>query len=277
MSSQSPVSEQAGAALADLPADVAFGLSVWWDGSRIAARQPDLVLRTASVGKLFLLIATAVAAREGRVLLDEPLSRATGDRVGDSGVWQHLRIESLPLADVALLAGSLSDNLATNVLLDRIGIDAVRDCERALGLHAASLLDRVRDPRTAQHPFTLSVGTADELAKLMDRLHGDSLPWPGVGAQVLAWLEHDADLSMVASAFALDPLSHHEPDRGLVLRHKTGTDLGTRADVGVLGGPRGTVTYAAIANWSAGSDDRRDVVLEVMHGLGRVLRQAVES
>ena len=277
MSSQSPVSEQAGAALANLPSDVAFGLSIRWDGRRIAARQPDLVLRTASVGKLLLLIATAVAARDGRVMLDERLSKPSDERVGDSGVWQHLRTGSLPLADVALLAGSLSDNLATNVLLERLGIAAVRDCERALGLHATSLLDRVREPRTGQHPFTLSVGTADELAKLMDRLHGDSLPWPRVGAQVLAWLEHDADLSMVASAFALDPLSHHDPDRGLLLRHKTGTDHGIRADVGVLSGPRGTLTYAAIANWSASSDNRRDVVLEVMHDLGRVLRRAVES
>lgn len=275
MSPQTPVSEQARAALAHLPPDVTFGLSVRWDGRRIAARQPDLVLQTASIGKLLLLIATAVAAQEGRVDLDERLSKPPDEHVGDSGVWQHLRTESLPLADVALLAGSLSDNLATNVLLDRVGIPGVRACEGALGLRSTSLLDRVRDPRTEEHPFTLSVGTADELAKLMDRLQGDSLPWPGVGGQVLAWLEHDSDLSMVASAFALDPLSHHDPDRGLLLRHKTGTDHGIRADVGVLVGPRGTLTYAAIANWLA-SQDRRDGVLEVMNDLGRALRRAVE-
>ena len=61
-------------------------------------------------------------------------------------------------------------------------------------------------------------------------------------------LELDADvgdLSIVASAFDLDPLSHD----GTTLRNKTGTDDGVRVDVSIVTGPVGTLSYAVLADW----------------------------
>jgi beta-lactamase class A len=76
---------------------------------------------------------------------------------------------------------------------------------------------------------------------------------------------------MVASAFDLDPLSH----AGAVLRNKTGTDEGVRADVGVVTGPLGaTVSYAVLANWSPAAATVGEV-LATMRALGDAIRVLV--
>ena len=88
--------------------------------------------------------------------------------------------------------------------------------------------------------------------------------------QVLRWLALDTDTSMTAGAFGLDPLAHTEPDRGLTLAHKTGTDTGIRCDVGVIGGPARTLAYAVLAEFD---DDDRDAVLGRMFAHGQAIRE----
>jgi beta-lactamase class A len=159
----------------------------------------------------------------------------------------------------------VSDNLATNVLLRAVGLGAVAVTATRLGLHATALHDRVRDARGAGHPPTLARGSAGELSALMGRLD----------ERVLRWLAAGADLSMVAGGLGLDPLAHAEADRGIVLRHKTGTDVGVRADAGLVGGARRTLAYAVIAAWDATAGDQRDAVLAAMREVGVALRQTV--
>ena len=62
------------------------------------------------------------------------------------------------------------------------------------------------------------------------------------------------DLSMVGSAFGLDPLSHAGADGGVRLWNKTGTDTGVRADAGVVEVDGAIWSYAAICNWTGGGD-----------------------
>ncbi len=83
----------------------------------------------------------------------------------------------------------------------------------------------------------------------MARLHRGDIVSPEVSARVLRWVAANADLSMVASAFGLDPLAHAEPDRGITLINKTGTISTVRADVGVVSGPAAEVAYAVLASW----------------------------
>lgn len=237
------------------------------------------VLSTASVGKVLLLIEAARAIAAGKLAAGEPLTRTVEDAVADSGIWQHLNLDTLPAADVARLIGLASDNLATNVLLSRIGgVDAVARTARALGIEGISLRDRVRDMRTPHDPPRLSEASAAGLAALFARLvKDDDLP-AGMSRQVLDWLASGLDLSMVAAAFGLDPLAHAAPDRGLTVINKTGTDAGVRADVGVVTGPAGQLIYASIANWDAsaeGPGDLRDAVLDTMGLLGAALRDSV--
>jgi beta-lactamase class A len=255
--------------------DVRWSIEVLDDvGASRASLNRDLLCETASVGKLLLLIEAATQIADGRLSSTETLARTSEVAAHDSGVWQHLQIDELSVSDCISLIAASSDNLATNVLLARVGPEAVSGCGRRLGLTATSLNDYVRDVRTAAHPAALSVGTARELAELMWRLQSGEVVSDHISRQVLNWLSLNVDLSMVASALRLDPLAHVEPDRGLTLHNKTGTTDGVRCDVGVMTGPAGTVSYAVLANWQR-RDERdalRDDVMDAMGRLGQAIR-----
>src|SRR5207253_6997843 len=64
--------------------------------------------------------------------LDELVS--VGDRVDGTGVLRHVRdVERLSLRDLATLAIIVSDNTATNRLIERIGVDRVGERMREWG------------------------------------------------------------------------------------------------------------------------------------------------
>lgn len=244
-------------------------------GDVLADESGASVLRTASVGKLALLVEVARLIEDGTLAPDAPLSRRAVPPVADSGLWQHLLADELPAADVAALVGAVSDNLATNVLLHHVGLAAVARTASSAGLGTVALHDVVRDVRLPVHPPALSTASAADLARLFVRLGRGDVVSPVVSAQVLEWLGAGTDLSMVASAFDLDPLAHRAADRGVVLANKTGTDAGVRADVGLVGGPDRTVGYAAVANWDPGRPELRGQVMARMREVGRIVAAVV--
>lgn len=242
----------------------------------------DVPLRTASVGKVLLLIETARLIASGELSPDEPLTRSLDLWVGDSGLWHTLSVESLPLVDVAALVGAVSDNLATNVLLRRVGLAEVAARATSLGLRATALHDQVRDLRGAEHPVTLSTGSASELSALMSRLAAGTAVGGDADRLVRQWLSANVDQSMVGSALVeqggLDPIAHHA-SLGLptTFWNKTGTDDGVRADVGAVTSDGRTITWAAIANWDPTPGTTLDhlTVWAVLRGMRHVGEQVL--
>ena len=116
-------------------------------GVQISARATDLatgrvlfsvddhvVLPTAGVGRVLLLVEAAARCTAAGAAGLEVLERTPYDLAGGAGVWQHLHAPALPLADLATLVATTGDNLATNVLIRRLGLDAIRARAESLGL-----------------------------------------------------------------------------------------------------------------------------------------------
>jgi beta-lactamase class A len=243
-------------------------------GATLVALDSHALLRTASLAKVYLLVEVAVLIAAGELDPLLPVDRRSVAPVADSGLWQHFAGDLLPLVDVATLIGSVSDNLATNALIELVGLEAVQARAARHAADGSTLHDRVRAVRGPAGPATLSEGSAADFALLFAGLAQGTVESPRVSEAVLAWLAAGTDLSMVASAFGLDPLAHAGiADRGVALWNKTGTDAGVRADVGAIDQGGRTLAYAAICNWSpAAEPDPRDAVLEAMRGIGEWLR-----
>ncbi len=239
-------------------------------GAVLHSRDATVLLPTASVAKVFVLVELAVRLVDGRVEPGRLLDRTAVVPVADSGLWQHLSTVSLPVQDVARLVGSVSDNWATNVLLDLLGLDAVQARARSLAPGGSTLHDVVRDRRTAEDPGTLSEGCAEDWASLFADLATGRVVGSEVSGLVLGWLAGGADLSMVPASYGLDPLAHDTPDRDRQVWNKTGTDPGVRADVGLVRDGDRTWSYAALCAWepAATGADPRDAVLGQLRRLG---------
>jgi beta-lactamase class A len=259
-----------------------------YDGAQVSASVRDLatdralveiddriVLPTASVGKVLLLIEVSarLSARDdsGYGIVDKP----PAGLVGGAGVWQHLQVPALPIVDLAALVGSSSDNLATNLLLNRVGLDAVRARTESLGLSRTALLDLARDTRSPDDAPQLSVGSTDELARLFGMLAREEVVDAVTSQRVMGWLSLNSDLSLVASAFGLDPLAHRTSDHSTLLVNKTGWDVGVRSEAGALRGRRAAVSYAVSVHFDDESLARRLSVVDAMRSVGEELLEYV--
>ncbi|MBC9955840.1 serine hydrolase [Yimella sp. cx-51] len=205
----------------------------------------DTVQRIASVGKLLLLSHVAKLIDTGALDGAALLRRDSTEFVADSGLWQHLDAEQLSVVDCCRLVGAVSDNLAANVLLERVGIDAVAAHTADLGVAPYALLDLIRNERGPGLPHTCAEGSATSLVRFLRLLERGV-----VSSRVRDWMRLNTDLSMAAGHLQLDPLAH--VDETPLLHNKTGTDDGVRVDVGTLVVEGRTVHYCAMLHWPAG-------------------------
>ena len=240
-------------------------------GEELLRENAGTALDTASVGKIFLLHRLLAEVDAGTRSLEERVTRRPVESIDDSGLWYLLQAAELSLYDVAALIGAVSDNAATNTLGRVIGLPVVQEHTRRLGYTDSALDDIVRWPLPPGAPRTLSHATAEELVRFMSRLaDGEDLA-PSSSDTLKRWLGAGMDLSMVASAFELDPLAHYGFDRGIWLINKTGTISTVRADTGIVMSPTRRIAYAVLANWTRG-EDGRSPVLAAMNAIGTGIR-----
>jgi beta-lactamase class A len=166
--------------------------------------RPDERVRTASTIKLPILCALHDLAAQGKVQWDEPMRLAGTAKVAGSGVLRELSDGvTLPLRDVARLMIVVSDNTATNLVLDRIGTDAVNAYLDRIGLAKTRVLRKVRGAGTPperdegwsaagrlaeNRRFGLGVSTPREMVALLDRIDGGRIVSPEVSREILAML-----------------------------------------------------------------------------------------
>ena len=104
-----------------------------------ASLSPDLPVKTASTIKLGILLDAAGQIRAGKATLGEKLALSHENQVEGSGVLAQLTPPlALTLGDTLTLMLILSDNTATNMAIDRLGIEHIDKTLRAAGLKQAA-------------------------------------------------------------------------------------------------------------------------------------------
>jgi beta-lactamase class A len=138
-------------------------------GDRIE-RLPSSVFATASTIKLAILYELFRQADEGKLSLDaaRPLDRR--QVVGGSGVLAELTAPVMPLRDYATLMVVLSDNTATNVLIDEVGMANVTARMASLGLKETQLRRKMIDMAAARRGDE-NVSTPAEIARLLEIIY----------------------------------------------------------------------------------------------------------
>jgi len=217
-------------------------------------RQPDLVLPTASVIKLPILLALLRDVEAGRVDLAGRLTLHAGQRIGGSGILKVLEGGLRPtVRDVATLMIALSDNTATNMVLDVIGgIDPVNAAMAELGLHTIALHNAVDFEAIGDDVRRLGEASVRELCEL-NRLIATR---EAFGEQVSATAEDILTTQQyLDQAMRYTLANPYARELGLVaplsVASKTGFFTGTRVDAGIVRfGVGGGFAYA-VANHEA--------------------------
>src|SRR3954447_9456769 len=148
---------------------------------------------TASTIKLTLVYELFKQAEEGRIRLDETLALDRSKAVGGTGVLVEMGTPVLSIRDYAVLMVTLSDNTATNVLIDRLGMDHVARRMQALGLSGTKLRRHMMDTAAARRGDE-NVSTPEEIARLLEAMNGGGRAGEGRGmADAIALLKKPKD------------------------------------------------------------------------------------
>ncbi|HEX3660953.1 MAG TPA: serine hydrolase [Acidobacteriaceae bacterium] len=244
--------------------DLATGQTVSLD-----ADQP---VPTASVIKLTVLYTALQQIRSGRVHFDDKLTLRHQDQVPGSGVLLFLDTPlTLTLKDALTLMIAVSDNTATNLVIDHLGLKAIDDEIAAppptgLGLHNTWLYKKVYQPAEGPEPadqpqFGLGKTTAREMALVMERFVTCGLgPRPGAASSAVP-IPSDQDLCAAAMHMLkvqqdremipryLEAIDTSEKDSAIA--DKIGTLDHVRNDVGAVYTRHGTIIISAFTHDNA--------------------------
>ncbi len=132
----------------------------------------DEVFAQASSIKITVLANLYLQAQEGKLKLTDPYTVQTSDLVPDSDIMGGLTpgVTRLTLRDLATMMVAVSDNSATNVLIDRVGMQNVNAMLDSLRLTHTRLRRKMMDLQAAKEGRE-NISTPREMMTLLDAIY----------------------------------------------------------------------------------------------------------
>ena len=262
------------------------------DGDRTVGYRADELVVTASVFKIPVMVELARRFDNGDPAPTERVRVKPDDRVlGPTGLSAMLDEAELSWRDLAQLMMSVSDNTATDVIMRRVGLDAINATLAELGLERTTLIGDCRallgsltedtglrldsDDRTGDDaerlsrwrsldPTRTSRTTPEEMTRLLAMVWRDEAGSPEACAEARRIMATQVWPHRLTSGF---------PD-GVTLAAKTGTLPGIRNEAGVVTYPDGARYAVAVFTRADSYVDRRP---EVDGVIGAAAFTAVEA
>jgi beta-lactamase class A len=171
-------------------------------GARLS-RRGDETFPTASLIKVGVLITVFDLVAKGQLSLDDPLTLLKIDQVPGSGELQYMHNGMiLTVHDAVWLMCTVSDNTATNLLLDRIIIRRMWAKMDSLGAPHTRIYAKVYERIASVAPdssvkYGLGSTTPNEMAHLFELLANGKAVNPTADSTMLNILEHNETTYML--------------------------------------------------------------------------------
>lgn len=195
-------------------------------------------MKAASIIKVPMVMAGLYQHDQEGLDLTEKVT--TKEPVGGCGVLQYFsETEKLSLLSVMKLAIIVSDNTASNIVMDVVGIDQINDYMTKVGAEDTILGRKFMDLEAAGKGLE-NVTSARDMMMFLKMIHQDTPYLSPANREVLFKIlgqqQLNHKLPFYQSAF---------PDKEIMIAHKTGEITGVEHDVGIFTNGRKTV-YATV-------------------------------
>jgi beta-lactamase class A len=213
-------------------------------GETYGLRENERV-RTASTIKLAVMAAVFEAVARGQAKFTDELVLHDAAKVEGSGVLREFSNDArVPIQDLVHLMIVVSDNTATNLLLDRFTADAVNTEMDLVGLKQTRCLRKIMQGTSASgwsraglleenRRFGLGVSTPREIASLVEKMEQGEVVNRAASREMIAILKRQQDNSGISRRTG-----------SMIVANKTGALDHLRSDVGIVYSPGGRIAIA---------------------------------
>ena len=193
-------------------------------GSTFFLHENEVFAQASSI-KIAVLADLYLQAQQGKLKLTDLYTVQTSDLVPDSDIMGGLTpgITRITLRDLATMMVAVSDNSATNVLIDRIGMENVNAMLDSLGLTHTRLRRKMMDLEAAKQGRE-NISTPREMMMLLEAIYRGRLMNKESAADFFkvlstnkdSWIPHDLppDVKVADKPGALEGVRN---DSGIVL------------------------------------------------------------
>lgn len=223
---------------------------------RTWTHNPDDLFPAASLIKVPILIATFYKIKEGGLLLDEPLTITRLNRVGGSGSlkWRPDGTK-LTLRDALTHMINESDNTATKMVLERLGIGYVQQQFPRMGLLYTGIYEEgmsIKGGRVAHENYT----TAREMEMLEEKIYrGEAVDKPSSDLMMEILKKPKAVASRLAKGMP----------GGWEIAHKTGLLRQACHDSAIFLTPNGDYAVTVLTGQNASYSQAKNFITKLAH------------
>lgn len=207
--------------------DVGFYYKDLYTGKELSF-QADNTFIAASIIKLPLLITVLKQCEEKRFSLSDKISIKQEDKVpGCGALYLFEKNIEVSIETLCRLMIAISDNTATNALINQISIPKIKEEFQAMGLEETRI-NRLLFDSSAKQQGKENYFTPREMGQLLEKVYHKELVSPTISEEVKQML-------------LLQQINHKIPQgitEDLEIAHKTGEDDGISHDVGIVYGQR---------------------------------------
>ncbi len=259
--SAGPVAVNLNQRIAQFPANVSVYAKVIETGREFAVNA-DQPVRTASTIKLPIMVACYRAVAEGKARWDEKIPVTPEAKVSGSGVIREFEDGTLlTLRDLMHVMIVVSDNTATNLVLDRLSADYVNETMQQLGFAQTRSMRKIRGDgsqlkeatgwskegeKAENQRFGIGRSTPREMAKLLEMLHAGEIVSPAASQEIIEVLKRQQYKDGIGRRFT--------DSADIEVASKSGALDALRSDAGLVYHPKGVVSIAVTVDGMSKTD-----------------------
>ncbi|MBR6013609.1 MAG: serine hydrolase [Selenomonadaceae bacterium] len=180
-------------------------------------------MRSASMIKVFILASVMEKVQNGEISLDETIILKSSDKVGGAGILAGYASGSeLSLREVLRLMITESDNTATNIVIDRMGMDTINNYISKNG-YSDTILRRKMMDMDAIYAGRENFSSVKDLGSIFTKIYNHNCVNETCDEIMIEFLKGQTDTDCFPSALP-----------GKVIAHKTGALSGLYDDGGII-------------------------------------------
>lgn len=256
---------------------------------RTIGRLAEESFPTASLIKVAILVELERQAAIGTVSMNQPVELRDEDKVGGSSLLRHMSAGiQLPVRDWAFLMMQVSDNTATNVLIDLVGLERTNATMEHEGFPSIRLNHKIDFAALWTDVRHLGEGSPRDFAELLAAIlerHLHSVP-PEACADMLRLMDGVGAGERLARYLDYNPYATQQRESGLTPEEtgpvvhfagKTGSLTGVRTHAAVIWSDESPLRLATCGMVRDSTDTRWSVDADALVAIGKAGRLAYDA